>query len=395
MTSPPSMPMTAAINARCIHWRVPSLSQKVRASCWWWPTSSLRIIGTFNHLMVLKLLASCSRLVKGRMGTIPTSALFSMLKKRLEFFKSTTLMMIMSWSSTMQRHMSNEQIMHSQPNVCLKIPYPHGESLSLSRTTMALLCAILMASCRRWRSPWNLDTLPMETHNHSIFLMDMRRWAGSKEWPRFFGSEDLKPNLNCKPNTKGSIVCLVKLGAAAVNSSTTNPTSSRSNQSLRWPAVQRVSKCCFCWSSIVNSISLSKCGGMQSACIVNSPFHQRSPTSRRMSLQLLTSVTPYDVPVSWLAHIVTSSQVNFTLTGMQDSLGNSWTCTKRISQANKQPGQPRSIMAIMLFQNRYSPSYNWLLSTSHCCISHSKVNMRTCNLSIVTYLCILTTTHTW
>jgi len=73
----------------------------------------------------------------------------------------------------------------------------------------------------------------METHNHSIFLMDMRRRAGSKEWPRFFGSEDLKLNLNCKPNTKGSIVCLVKLGAAAVDSSTTNPTSSRSNQSLR------------------------------------------------------------------------------------------------------------------------------------------------------------------
>ena len=100
------------------------------------------------------------------------------------------------------------------------------------------------------------------------------------------------------------------------------------------------------------------------------------------------------MPVSWLAHIVTSSQVNFTLTGMQDSLGDSWTCTERISQANKQPGQPRSIMAIMLFQNRYSPSYNWLLSISHCCISCLKVNTHTCNLSIVTYLCISMTTHT-
>ena len=152
----------------------------------------------------------------------------------------------------MQRHMSNELTMHSLPDVCLKIPYAHGESLSLSRITMVLLYAIPMASHRRQRFLWNLDTMPMESHSRSIFLMDMRRQAGSKKWPRFFGSKDLRPHPSYKLNVKDSVVHLVKFHVAVADSSTTNPTSHMLNLSLRQLAMQKAFRCCFYQSSIVN-----------------------------------------------------------------------------------------------------------------------------------------------
>jgi len=69
----------------------------------------------------------------------------------------------------------------------------------------------------------------MESHTHYTFLMGMRRQAGSREWPRLFGNEDLRLNPNCKPNARDSIVHLVKPDAAVANSFTTNPTSCKLN----------------------------------------------------------------------------------------------------------------------------------------------------------------------
>ena len=65
----------------------------------------------------------------------------------------------------------------------------------------------------------------MESHSRSIFLTDMKRQDGSKEWRRFFRSEDLRPHPSCEPSAKDSVAHLVKLDAAVADYSTPNPTS--------------------------------------------------------------------------------------------------------------------------------------------------------------------------
>ena len=90
---------------------------------------------------------------------------------------------------------------------------------------MVLLCMTLMASYGRQRFPWDQDAMPMESHSCSIFLTDMKRQDGSKEWCRFFKSEDLRPHPSCKLSAKDSIAHLVKPGAAVADYSTPNLTS--------------------------------------------------------------------------------------------------------------------------------------------------------------------------
>ena len=86
----------------------------------------------------------------------------------------------------------------------------------------------------------------MESHNRSIFLMDMRRWAGSRGWPRFFRSEDLRVNPHCKLNARDSVVPLVGSVAAVTESYTTNLTLHVLNPSSRQPAMQRMFRFCSC-----------------------------------------------------------------------------------------------------------------------------------------------------
>jgi len=267
--------------------------------------------------------------------------------------------MTMSWSLTMQRRMSSRLAMHSLPNVCLKILCSHGESQYRSRTSTALLLTILMASCRWWKFPWNLDACQMESHSCSIFLMAMRRLAGLKGWHRFFMSKDSRPNRSCMPSVMDSVVRPVKPIVAVADCSTTNLISCKSNLSLRQPAMQRVSRCCFCQNSIASWISLSKPGVMQNACIVNFPCHRRSLILRRMSLKLLIQCYSSQCAGKLThMHLCHQSGQWHTIAGMQYGLNDSWMHTEGISVANKQLGQPKSTMATTCFQKQFFPSSN-------------------------------------